>query len=151
MTNGKERSEFVLHTHADGTVHSHAPHDEGGPRAGFAEAEHSCTREEGLHVHLDGTAHSHAPGVPHVHTNKKAVHDRLAKACGHLESVIRMIDNDRDCSEVLVQLAAVRSAINNAGKVLLQDHISECVTEAIMHDDKQKIVELNKAIEQFMK
>lgn len=103
------------------------------------------------HVHADGTVHSHDHAVPHVHTNKKAVHDRLAKANGHLESVIRMIDNDRDCSEVLVQLAAVRSAINNAGKVLLQDHITECITEAIRHNDKQRIVELNKAIEQFMK
>ncbi len=111
------------------------------------------------HVHADGTAHSHgyehehdhSCGHPHVHTNKKAVHDRLAKANGHLESVIRMIDNDRDCAEVLVQLAAVRSAINNAGKVLLQDHITECITEAIANDDKQKLVDLNKAIEQFMK
>lgn len=107
--------------------------------------------EFGNHIHLDGTTHSHDHSIPHVHTNKKAVHDRLAKANGHLESVIRMIDNDRDCSEVLVQLAAVRSAINNAGKVLLQDHIAECITDAIIHDDKQKITDLNKAIEQFMK
>ena len=103
------------------------------------------------HVHPDGTTHSHDHDHPHVHTNKKAVHDRLAKANGHLESVIRMIDNDRDCAEVLVQLAAVRSAINNAGKVLLQDHITECITEAVFHNDQQKITELNKAIEQFMK
>jgi len=109
--------------------------------------------ENGNHVHSDGTIHSHDDylTVPHVHTNKKAVHDRLAKASGHLESVIRMIDNDRDCAEVLVQLAAVRSAINNAGKVLLQDHITECITEAVTHNDQQKIKELNKAIEQFMK
>lgn len=118
------------------------------------ETEH---KDPGYHVHADGTAHSHSSdeeywhGHPHVHTNKKAVHDRLAKAKGHLESVIRMIDDDRDCAEVLVQLAAVRSAINNAGKVLLQDHISECITEAVIHDDKQKLTDLNKAIEQFMK
>jgi len=108
--------------------------------------------EFGTHIHDDGTVHSHGEGThPHVHTNKKAVHDRLAKASGHLESVIRMIDNDRDCAEVLVQLAAVRSAINNAGKVLLQDHITECITDAIIHNDQQKIIELNKAIEQFIK
>ncbi len=107
--------------------------------------------ENGNHVHPNGTVHCHDHEIPHVHTNKKAVHDRLAKANGHLESVIRMIDNDRDCAEVLVQLAAVRSAINNAGKVLLQDHITECITEAVAHDDKQKLADLNKAIEQFMK
>ena len=107
--------------------------------------------ENGNHVHSDGTVHSHDHEHPHVHSNKKAIHDRLAKANGHLESVIRMIDNDRDCAEVLVQLAAVRSAINNAGKVLLQDHITECITDAVSHNDRQKIMELNKAIEQFMK
>jgi len=121
MHNAMEHDEAACHVHADGTVHSHS--------------------------HAQDGAHGHG----HVHSNKKAVHDRLAKACGHLESVIRMIDDDRDCAEVLVQLAAVRSAINNAGKVLLQDHITECITEAIRNDDQQMIKELNKAIERFMK
>ncbi len=115
--------------------------------------QHDGCHAETPHVHMDGTVHCHGHGDehPHVHTNKKAVIDRLSKAKGHLESVISMIDNDRDCAEVLVQIAAVRSAINNAGKVLLQDHISECVTEAVFHNDQQKITELNKAIEQFIK
>lgn len=117
---------------------------------------HDETEHEklGYHVHADGTTHCHGhehEGHPHVHKNKKAMHDRLAKAKGHLESVIRMIDDDRDCAEVLVQLSAVRSALNNAGKVLLQDHISECITEAVANGDDQKLVDLNKAIEQFMK
>jgi len=120
---------------------------------------HDATEHDalGYYVHADGSAHCHGEEYesssthPHVHTNKKAVHDRLSKAKGHLESVIRMIDDDRDCAEVLVQLAAVRSAINNAGKVLLRDHISECITEAVAHNDTQKLTDLNKAIEQFMK
>ena len=96
--------------------------------------------------------HSHGRGGhPHVHTNKKAVLGRLKRASGHLQSIIRMIEADRDCAEVLVQLAAVRAAINNAGKVLLRDHIAECISEAVAHDDKDKIADLSKAIEQFMK
>lgn len=116
-------------------------------------SEQNCREDTGYHVHEDGTAHTHVEGGAHghVHKNKKAVLHRLAKAGGHLESVMRMIESDRDCSEVLVQLAAVRSAINNAGKVLLQDHITECVTEAVRHNDEQKIADLNKAIERFMK
>ncbi len=122
------------HTHADGTVHD----------------------EHGNHIHPEGVAHAHIhchddEGHPHVHGNKKAVLGRLARANGHLESVIRMVEDDRDCSEVLVQLAAVRSAINNVGKAILQEHISECITEAVFHEDKQKIDELNKAIAQFIK
>lgn len=132
---------YHVHVHEDGTVYAHVHED----------ALSHIHAEPGLHTHESGTAHTHGGTHPHVHKNKKAVHDRLAKASGHLDSVIRMIDNDRDCAEVLVQLAAVRSAINNAGKVLLQDHITECITEAIRNNDQQKIEELNKAIDQFVK
>lgn len=103
------------------------------------------------HEHEHGHEHTHGGAHPHVHTNKKAIMDRLSRAKGHLESVISMIDNDRDCAEVLIQIAAVRNAISNAGKVLLQDHISECVKEAVINNDQSVIDELNKAIGQFVK
>lgn len=93
----------------------------------------------------------HRQGIPHVHTNKKAVMNRLARLIGHLESVRRMVERDEDCSQVLIQLAAVRSALNNTGKVILQEHISECIVSAVEQEDFQKIEELNRAIEQFVK
>ena len=69
------------------------------------------------HVHHHdhgGTGHVHR----HVHSaeEKKKVMNRLSRAIGHLEAVKRMVERDEDCSEVLIQLAAVRSAINNTGK-----------------------------------
>lgn len=87
----------------------------------------------------------------HVHSNKKAVLNRLARLIGHLDSVKRMVERDVDCSEVLVQLAAVKSALNNTGKVILQDHISECIVTAAVHQDYDKIDDLNRAIAQFIK
>lgn len=132
---------YHVHIHEDGTVYAHVHEDE---------LSHTHA-EPSVHMHENGVTHTHDGTHPHVHKNKKAVHDRLAKASGHLDSVIRMIDDDRDCAEVLVQLAAVRSAINNAGKVLLQDHITECITEAIRNNDWGEIEKLNKAIDQFMK
>lgn len=132
---------YHVHIHEDGTVYAHVHEDE---------LSHTHA-EPSVHTHENGVTHTHDGTHPHVHKNKKAVHDRLAKASGHLDSVIRMIDDDRDCAEVLVQLAAVRSAINNAGKVLLQDHITECITEAIRNNDWGEIEKLNKAIDQFMK
>ena len=53
----------------------------------------------------------------------------------------------RDCTEVLVQLSAVKSAVNNAGKVILQDHIEHCIADAVRNGDMQVLEELNKAIE----
>ncbi len=109
--------------------------------------------EFGNHVRPDGSVveHTHDHGHGHVHTNKKAVLARMARIKGHWESVMRMVEDDRDCAEVLIQLSAVRSAINNVGKVILQDHIKECISEAVLNDDREKIDELNKAIAQFVK
>ena len=62
-----------------------------------------------------------------------------------------MVEENRDCAEVLIQLAAVKNAINNTGKVILKDHLEHCIVDAVEHHDHTAIEELNKAIEQFMK
>ncbi len=89
--------------------------------------------------------HSHDP------KEMKAIVNRLAKAIGHLEAVKGMVENGRDCSEVLVQLAAVKSALNNTGKLILKEHISHCIVDAVEHGDMQAIEDLNRAIDQFVK
>ena len=119
---------------------------------------HECRTEEiNSHVHQhileDGTVveHSHAHGHTHTHQNTKAVLNRLSRAIGHLESIKRMVEDGRDCSEVLIQLSAVKSAINNTGKVILQDHIEHCIVDAVKSGDSKELDALNKAIEQFIK
>jgi DNA-binding FrmR family transcriptional regulator len=62
-----------------------------------------------------------------------------------------MVEDGRDCSEVLIQLAAVRSAINATCKIILKDHIDHCIVDAVESGDMQTIEELNKAIEILMK
>ena len=111
------------HTHEDGTTHTHT-HDGGEP-----------------HVHGHG----------HTHQNTKAVKNRLARIIGHLHAVERMLDDERDCSEVLVQLAAIRSALNNICKLILKDHMDHCIVDAVMSNDTESIAELNKAIDLLMK
>ena len=116
------------HTRPDGSVYEHV---------------HTHDAESGVHPH----SHEHT----HTHENTKAVLNRLSKAIGHLESIRRMVEDGRDCSEVLIQLSAVKSALNNTGKVILQDHIQHCLVDAIEHGDMQEIEELNKAIDRFIK
>ena len=101
------------------------------------------------HVLEDGTVVTHTHTHSHEHT--KAVLNRLSRAIGHLESIKKMLENGRDCSEVLIQLSAVKAAINNTGKVILQDHIQHCLVDAIESGDMKEIEELNKAIDRFIK
>lgn len=116
-------------------------------------------KKENVHRHVlpNGTIvehaheHGHGHGHTHSHTQTKAVLNRLSRAIGHLESIKKMVEAGRDCSEVLVQLSAVKSAINNTGKVILQDHIEHCIVDAVEHGDTQALVELEKAIDQFIK
>ena len=62
-----------------------------------------------------------------------------------------MVEDDCDCAEVLIQIAAVRAAIENTGKVILQDHIQHCIVDAVEHDDEQALDALCQAIDKFVK
>lgn len=153
------------HTHVleDGTIITHSHHDEHTheeySHEGHTHEEHS---HEG-HMHEEhsheGHTHEHSHDVhthghgahPHVHTNTKAVINRLSRAIGHLESIKRMVEDGRDCSEVLIQLSAVKAAINNTGKIILQDHIEHCIVDAVEEGDMAALEELNKAIDRFIK
>ena len=107
------------------------------------------------HIHEDGTVHTHShgdePGHGHYHANTKTVKNRLARVIGHLHAVERMIDDGRDCAEVLIQLAAVRSALNNICKLILKDHMDHCIVDAVASGDRATLDELDKAIDLLMK
>jgi uncharacterized protein len=59
------------------------------------------------------------PDHPH-----SAIARRLKRANGHLETIIEMLEQDKPCAEIAQQLQAVESAIENAKKALIHDHIS---------------------------
>lgn len=116
--------EIYYHDHGDGVMHAHHV-DEG---------------HDSSHPH----PHTHS----HPHTQTKAVLNRLSRAIGHLESVKRMIEDGRDCTEVLVQIAAVRSALSSTAKVILKDHLEHCISED--HNAAEQLEALNDAIDKFM-
>jgi len=87
----------------------------------------------------------------HHHTETEKVIHRLSRAIGHLESIKKMVEEGRDCAEVLIQIAAVKSAVNNIGKLILQDHIQHCVADAVESGDTQALQNLSAAIDQFVK
>ena len=114
------------------------------------------TIDKQVHTHIapEGTEYTHSHVEEehnHSHQNTKAVLNRLSRASGHLESVKRMVEDGKDCSDVLIQLSAVIAALNNTGKVILKDHMEHCIVDAVGSGDKKAIENLNKAIDSFIK
>ncbi|MDY3916587.1 MAG: metal-sensing transcriptional repressor [Selenomonadaceae bacterium] len=90
-------------------------------------------------------------GHMHTHTQTKAVLNRMSRLIGHLESIKHMIENGRDCSDVLIQLSAVDSAIKGVSRIILKDHMEHCIVDAVRENDTEALKALDKAIDQFLK
>lgn len=91
---------------------------------------------------------------PHAHYHspeeKKRQMNRIARIIGHLQHVKGMIEEDQDCADVLMQISAVKSALNGLGKEIINEHISHCIVHALEDGDIQYIEEFQKAIERFL-
>ena len=106
---------------------------------------------EHTHTHVDENGNVHTHTHHHSHEQTKAVLNRLSRAQGHLDAVRKMVERGEDCSQVLVQLSAVISALNGTGRAILKDHISLCIVDAVEAGDQEAIQSLNDAIDRFMR
>lgn len=109
------------------------------------------------HVHV----HEHSDDNTHVHSHthspeeyKKLIH-RTSIIIGHVTSIKKMLEEERDCSEVLIQISAVQSSLNSLGKLILKSHINECLIHANSLEDptdQHKVMSsLNDAIDKFVR
>lgn len=105
------------------------------------------SEENSKHEHDHGKEHNHVHSEEHT---RQAI-NRINRIIGHAKSVKTMIEDDRDCSDVLIQISAVSSALNNLGKFILKDHINTCIVDAIESNDKKTIDNLNNAIDKILK
>ena len=86
----------------------------------------------------------------HTHEHTKAVLNRMSRAIGHMNAVKKMIEDGRDCSDVLIQLSAIRSEITGVSKVILKDHIDHCIVDAVKDNDEDAIENLKGAIDKLL-
>lgn len=84
-------------------------------------------------------------------TVSKDVSDRLATIKGHVEAVIKMLDDKRSCEDVLIQLAAVESSMNKVKKKIFMDHVGHCIKNAVQSGDLTKLDDLVVLIDRYMK
>ncbi len=82
----------------------------------------------------------------HKHTprdagEQKKLHSRINRIIGQLTGIQGMIDDNRYCGDILIQIAAVESALRSLGYVILEDHMRTCVAESVQQGDTQILVE----------
>lgn len=70
--------------------------------------------------------------------NKTAILKRLSRIGGQVQGVTRMVDEDRYCVDVLMQTAAIRSALRAVERLAIEDHARCCMEEAIAAGDQDR-------------
>ncbi|GBG55861.1 copper-sensing transcriptional repressor CsoR [Sporomusaceae bacterium FL31] len=88
----------------------------------------------------------------HTHAHQKQVVNRLARVEGHVRSIKQMAVEGRDCPEILLQISAVRKALDNAAKLILKDHLEHCLIHAVNEGTQEKFLkDLQEAIDHYIK
>jgi len=80
----------------------------------------------------------------------EAVTNRLKRIEGQVRGLIKMIESDKSCEEILIQISSVKSALHKTGQVILEEHLHHCVLDGIREGkEDETIKKLSSAIEQF--
>ena len=90
------------------------------------------------------------PNHYHSPEPKRKVINRLSRAIGHLERVRSMVEEDADCSDILMQLSAVEAALKSTSKVIINEHIDHCIFHAVEANDTAMLAEFREAISRYL-
>lgn len=114
------------------------------------------SHDDSLLPHSHGAeAHSHGTDKTHGHVHDpeslQRILNRIARIEGHIRGIKTMIQDSRPCPDVLVQIAAVRGALDRVARIILDEHLSECITRASEQGDiEAEVEELKAALDRFL-
>jgi len=84
------------------------------------------------------------------HLNAKAVTTRLKRVEGQIRGIIKMLEEDKNCEEILIQIGSAKAALHKAGQVILEGHLHHCVLDGIRGGKEEATMKkLLTALEQF--
>lgn len=99
-----------------------------------------------------GIAQAQDCGHEHIHEHHESIINRLARIEGHVRGVTKMVIDGRSCPELLIQIAALRAALNGVGRVILEDHLKGCMVEAVKSGHFENAYQaLEDALDQFIR
>ena len=84
---------------------------------------------------------SHHKNTPRSESSNRQLQNRLNRMIGQLNGIKKMLDDNRYCGDILTQIAAVESALQSFGYIILQDHMETCVVEEIKNGNLQIVDE----------
>lgn len=94
--------------------------------------------------------HGHTHGHTHSEESLKRIVNRLSRIEGHVRGIKTMVHEGRPCPDVLVQVAAVRGALDRVARLILDEHISECISRAVTEGNiEEELTELKAALDRF--
>ncbi|MEO1377067.1 MAG: metal-sensitive transcriptional regulator [Cyanobacteria bacterium J06635_10] len=98
--------------------------------------------------------HNHTHSVhPHVHSEEslRKIVNRLSRIEGHVRGIKTMVQQNTPCPDVLLQIAAVRGAIDKVARIVLDEHLTECVARAAKNGNiDAEMEELKAALDRFL-
>ncbi|MEM9926299.1 MAG: metal-sensitive transcriptional regulator [Cyanobacteria bacterium P01_D01_bin.50] len=98
--------------------------------------------------------HNHTHSVhPHVHSEEslRKIVNRLSRIEGHVRGIKTMVQQNTPCPDVLLQIAAVRGAIDKVARIVLDEHLTECVARAAKDGNiDAEMKELKAALDRFL-
>ncbi|EIT87107.1 hypothetical protein A374_02599 [Fictibacillus macauensis ZFHKF-1] len=103
-------------------------------------------KEPKVEAHCSTERKSH-----HSEVTKTGLTTRLNRIEGQIRGIKGMIERDTYCDDVLTQLAAVQSALNGVGKIILEGHMKSCLVERIQDGELEVVDELLTTIKKLMK
>jgi len=75
---------------------------------------------------------------------------RLNTIEGHIKGIKDMVNKNKSCEEVLLQISAVESAVNSLGKHVLKNHLNSCVKDSIANGDAGILENFNKILDKYL-
>ncbi len=103
--------------------------------------------------HVHDTGHPEGRHPEHRHARHTGQLDRLRRIEGQVGGLVRMVEQERYCVDILTQIRAARAALRRVEEAVLRDHVEHCVGQAIRSGDaaeqKKKVDELLEVLGRF--
>jgi CsoR family transcriptional regulator, copper-sensing transcriptional repressor len=108
---------------------------------------HETERDRAEHTHKHGSVHTHV----HSEESLRRIVNRLSRIEGHIRGIKSMVQQSSPCPDVLLQIAAVRGALDRVARIVLDEHLTECIGRAAKEGNMEvEIEQLKAALDRFL-